>query len=103
MPTHCTHMLRIAPGTARRLKAFARENGQIMDGAINTLLDEKGFPREHLPDPYLWAGDPEGQERFEAMLAAAEAAGDDSLAAFARARLREIEDVLAGKTLEPSA
>ncbi|MEL7638447.1 MAG: hypothetical protein AAGU21_02285 [Solidesulfovibrio sp.] len=100
MTTKMTHMLRVAPETARRLKAYAREDGRTMDGAINALLDEKGFPRHHLPDPFLWAGDPEGTERFQAMLTAAEAAGDAPLADFARERLRQIEDYVAGKTSE---
>ncbi|WP_428565447.1 MAG: hypothetical protein ACP59X_04365 [Solidesulfovibrio sp. DCME] len=97
MTTKMTHMLRIAPATARRLKAYARENSQTMDGGINSLLDAAGFPREHVLDAYTWAGDQEGQERFQAMLEAAEKAGDKLLAAFARKRLRQIADALAGE------
>jgi len=97
MPTTKTHMLRIDPGTARRLRAYARDNGQTMDGAINALLDATGFPRNNLPDPYAWAGDQDGLDRFQAMLEAAEKAGDDALAGFARTRLRQIEEALAGK------
>lgn len=100
MPTTKTHMLRIAPGTARRLKAYARQNGQTMDGAVNSLLDDVGFPRNHMPDPYAWAGEQDSLERFHEMLQAAEAAGDDALADFARNRLRQIEDAISGKNKE---
>lgn len=96
MATTLTHMLRVSPATARRLKAYAREEGRTMDGTINALLDEKGFPKDHLPDPFLWAGDQEGKERFQAMLAAAERASDTNLADFARKRLAQIEAALAG-------
>ncbi|PSH02761.1 MAG: hypothetical protein CXZ00_15790 [Acidobacteria bacterium] len=91
MATSYTHMLRIAPTTARRLKAYAKEEGRTMDAAINALLDDKGFPKDHLPEPFLWAGDQEGKDRFLAMLEAAERAGDTALADFARKRLAQIE------------
>ena len=101
MTTKMTHMLRITPETARRLKIYAQEEGRTMDGAINALLDAVGFPREHLPAPFLWAGDPDGLDRFEAMLEAAKAAGDDALAAFAQKRLDQIEAAaVAGKKEE---
>lgn len=100
MTTRMTHMVRITPETARRLKAYAREEGRTMDAAINALMDAAGFPRDHLPDPYVWAGEQEGLERFRAMLEAAEAAGDKALAEFARKRLRQINDTLAGKNPE---
>lgn len=102
MPTTKTHMVRIDPGTARRLRAYARENGQTMDGAINALMDATGFPRNNLPDPYAWAGEQDAKEWFQAILEAAEKAGDDALAGFARNRLRQIEEALAGKK-EPEA
>jgi len=100
MPTKYTHMLRIAPATARRLRAFAGEHGQTMSAAIDALLDAAKFPKEHVMPNFAWAGEQDALERFHEMLRAAEAAGDEPLADFARKRLSQIDDALTGKPQE---
>lgn len=91
MKTRLSHSVRINPAVAVRLKHFAVNETLTMGEAIELLLDVAGAPRDFVLPSALWAGEPEAATRLQTVFKAAEAAGNESLAAFARKRLSQIE------------